>query len=211
MLGRYMAYFPFFVELSGQPGLIAGGGIVALRKVQKLLLYGPRLTVVAPRFVPELASIPSLSLRCRAFAPEDLAGMSFVIAATGDPAINHEISALCQAKRIPVNVVDDKEACSFLFPALVQRGSLSVGISTGGASPTAAIWLKEQINALLPERLDDILTWLDAQRPALKTIYPAESQRATLFARLFTACLDAGGPLTEAQTQQILAQEEAEK
>lgn len=209
MPGRYMGYFPFFVQLSGQPGLIIGGGAVALRKVQKLLPYGPRLTVVAPHFVPELASIPALTLRQRAFSQEDLTDMLFVIAATGDPALNHEISALCQAKNIPVNVVDDKDACSFLFPALVRQGSLSVGISTGGASPTAAIWLKQQINALLPDRLDDILTWLESQRPTLKALCPGESQRAALFARLFTACLDAGGPLNDGQVQQILEQEEA--
>lgn len=207
MPGRNMGYFPFFVELSGQSGLIVGGGTVALRKVQKLLPYGPRLTVVAPRFTAELAGIPSLTLRQRSFSPEDLAGMSFVIAATGNPAVNHEISALCRAAKIPVNVVDDKEACSFLFPALVQRGSLSVGISTGGSSPTAAIWLKQQINTLLPDRLDCILAWLETQRPALKALCPDESRRAALFARLFAACLDAGGPLTEEQARQILAQE----
>ena len=48
-----MAYFPFFVDLSGREGLIVGGGAVALRKVQKLLPYGPRLTVVAPEISPK--------------------------------------------------------------------------------------------------------------------------------------------------------------
>ena len=51
-----MAYFPFFVELSGQSGLIVGGGTVALRKAGKLLPYGPRLTVVAPDILTQLAA-----------------------------------------------------------------------------------------------------------------------------------------------------------
>ena len=116
---------------------------MALRKVEKLLPYGPRLTVVSPALLPELEAIPGLTLLRRAFSPQDLDEVFFVVAATDDQNLNREISALCRERRIPVNVVDDREACSFLFPALVRHGDLSVGISTGGASPTAAIWLKE--------------------------------------------------------------------
>ena len=172
-----MAYFPFFVDLEGQRGLIVGGGTVALRKAEKLLPYGPALTVVAPEPVSELAALP-VELTRREFQPEDLDRADFVIAATDNEEENHRISALCQGRKIPVNVVDDKEACSFLFPALVRRGNLSVGVSTGGSSPTAAIWLKEQIEGLLPEQTEEILTWLEAQRPLLQERLP--DQRALL-------------------------------
>ena len=137
-----MGYFPFFVDLEGQPGLIVGGGTVALRKADKLLPYGPHLTVVSPHILPELERIPGLTLSRREFSPADLDGMLFAIAATDDRGLNRRIAELCRERHIPVNAVDDREACSFLFPALVKRGDLSVGISTGGASPTAAIWLK---------------------------------------------------------------------
>ena len=43
-----MAYFPFFVDIGGKNGLIAGGGRVALHKLQKLLPYGAKLQIVAP-------------------------------------------------------------------------------------------------------------------------------------------------------------------
>ena len=204
-----MGYFPFFVELAGQPGLIVGGGTVALRKVEKLLPYGPRLTVVSPALLPELEAIPGLTLLRRAFSPQDLDEVFFVVAATDDQNLNREISALCRERRIPVNVVDDREACSFLFPALVRHGDLSVGISTGGASPTAAIWLKEQVERLLPERFDEILEWLEGQRSGLKEACPLERQRSQLFAQLFAACLDQGGPLTDEQMRNILPEEES--
>lgn len=202
-----MGYFPFFMELDGQPGLIVGGGTVALRKVQKLLPYGPRLTVVSPHILPELEQVPGLILSRREFSPDDLAGVFFAVAATDDQVLNRTVSALCRARNIPVNAVDDRDACSFLFPALVKRGGLSVGISTSGASPTAAIWLKEQINALLPERFDRILDWLEEQRPRLKSLIPGEVQRSRLFAALFTACLDQGRPLTEAEFLELLQEE----
>lgn len=197
-----MAYFPFFVDLEGQRGLIVGGGTVALRKAEKLLPYGPALTVVAPEPVSELAALP-VELTRREFQPEDLDRADFVIAATDNEEENHRISALCQGRKIPVNVVDDKEACSFLFPALVRRGNLSVGVSTGGSSPTAAIWLKEQIEGLLPEQTEEILTWLEAQRPPLKERLPDQRARAACFARLFAACLERGRPLTEEERDNV--------
>ena len=201
-----MAYFPFFVDLAGQRGLIVGGGTVALRKVEKLLPYGPGLTVVAPEPVSELAALP-VELTRRPFQETDLDRADFVIAATDDEQENHRISALCQERRLPVNVVDDKGACSFLFPALVRRGNLSVGVSTGGSSPTAAIWLKKQIEGLLPEQTEEILTWLEEQRPLLKERLPDQRARAACFARLFAACLALGRPLTEQERERELGED----
>lgn len=200
-----MAYFPFFVDLAGRPGLIVGGGRVALRKAEKLLPYGPALTVTAPEILPELAALPGVRPMCRAFAPGDITpDLAFVIAASDDRKQNHQIALLCRERGIPVNVVDTPEDCSFLFPALVRSGPLSVGVSTGGASPTAAIWLKEQVQALLPEGFGDILTWLAEQREPLKRRFPAEAVRAEALKVLFAVCMDRGRPLTEAELAEIL-------
>ena len=68
-----MAYFPFFVDLSGQRGLIVGGGTVALRKAEKLLPYGPELTVVAPEPIQALTALP-VTLERRRFRETDLEG-----------------------------------------------------------------------------------------------------------------------------------------
>ena len=200
-----MAYFPFFVELSGQEGLIVGGSTVAQRKIEKLLPYGPRLTVCAPDISPEIRAIPGLSLLERPFTPELLEGdKAFVIAATDDPGLNHRISGLCRERRIPVNVVDDRDYCSFLFPALVKRGPLSVGISTGGASPTGAIYLKKQIDAMIPERFGEILTYLDSTRDLAKAALPDDAARSRFFAALFAACMEKGGPLGRQETEDTL-------
>ena len=141
----------------------------------------------------------------RAFQPSDLhEDWAFVIAATDDSQTNHLIAAQCGHRRIPVNVVDDPAHCSFLFPALVQRGPFSVGISTGGASPTAAVWFREQIEGLVPERFEDILAWLHAQRAALKARMPEEQLRAAALRRLFAACMEKGAPLDDAEMEELL-------
>lgn len=199
-----MAYFPFFVELDRQDGLIVGGSTVALRKIEKLLPYGPRLTVCAPDISPEIQAIPGLLLLRQTFVPELLEGKAFVIAATDDVKLNHDISRLCQERRIPVNVVDDRDYCSFLFPALVKRGSLTVGISTGGASPTGAIYWKKQIDTMIPEGFGGILTYLDGTRELARETIPDEVSRSKFFAALFAACMERGGPLHQGETEELL-------
>jgi len=198
-----MGYFPFFVELSGKEGLIVGGGVVALRKIEKLLTFGPKLTVVAPKFHPELEEMPDLQLIHGTFSPEMLQGKTFVIAATDDSALNREIASLCAKQGKLVNVVDDLETCSFLFPALVKQGDLTIGITTGGTSPSAAVWVKNRIRDLLPESFEEILRYMGAVRPKVREEVP-EMMRAKAFAALFAVCMDNGRPCTEEEFKRIL-------
>ena len=198
-----MGYFPFFVDLEGREGLVVGGGAVALRKLQKLLPYGPRLTVAAPELLAEIEALPGLTRLRRSFAPAMLEGKGFVIAATDDREVNRGIAALCRERGIPVNAVDDKEQCTFLFPALVKRGDLTVGVSTAGASPSAAAWVGRRVSERLPEDFGELLDYLASLRPMVRKRV-AEENRAAVFARLFSDCMEQGFPLEEAALAAVL-------
>ena len=195
-----MAYFPFFVDLEGKHGLIVGGGAVALRKAQKLLPYGPRLTAVAPKLKAEFLRRP--------FAVTDLDGCAFAVAATDDRALNHRIAELCKKQRIPVNVADSREDSTFLFPALLRRGELSVGVSASGAAPAAAAWTRDRFDQILPDRLEDILQYLENIRELLRQAVPDGETRRRLLAVLAADCMEAGRPLTEEELHQRLADAE---
>ncbi len=198
-----MGYFPFFMDLEGREGLVVGGGAVALRKLQKLLPYGPRLTVAAPELLAEIEALPGLTRLRRSFAPAMLEGKGFVIAATDDREVNRGIAALCRERGIPVNAVDDKEQCTFLFPALVKRGYLTVGVSTAGASPSAAAWVGRRVSERLPEDFGELLDYLASLRPMVQKRVAAEN-RAAVFARLFSDCMEQGFPLEEAALAAVL-------
>ena len=200
-----MAYFPFFVDLSGSRGLIVGGGAVALRKVQKLLPYGPELTVVAPELRREFEELEGLELARRPFDEGDLEGRAFVVAATGDRQVNHRVAELCKARRIPVNVADSREDSSFLFPALLRRGAVSVGVSAGGASPAAAAWARDRFAQAVPERLEDILQFLEHAREPVRQAVPDGETRRRLLMALASDCMEAGRPLTEEEFRRKLA------
>ena len=198
-----MPLFPIFINLEGRRVLIAGGGHVALRKAERLSPYGADIFAVAPEFIPGFAGIPGVTLLERRFEPGDIEGAALVIAATDDGELNAAVSELCRWENIPVNVVDDLEKCSFVFPALVQRGELSVGISTGGASPSAAQYVRRGVEQLVPEGFEGILDFLSAHRAEVKAALPAE-RRAAAFAALFERCLERGGPLSEAELAAFL-------
>ena len=200
-----MAYFPLFVELSGQPCLIVGGGSIALRKAEKLLGFGARLTVTAPEICAELAALPVKAVR-RPFAEHDIDGMFLVIAATDDPACNHRIYALCTAQRIPVNAVDDAENCSFLFPALVHAEPVTVGICTGGKSPTFAKHLRRTVQAALDAHTMKIAQILAEYRPeVLERFSSGDAVRRAMDA-LLDLCLRTGELPDDAEIRECLEQ-----
>lgn len=198
-----MPLFPIFIDLKGRRALIVGGGRVALRKAERLMPYGADICAVAPEFDGAFRSLPGVTLLERRFEPGDIDGAALVIAATDDPELNAAVSELCRWENVPVNVVDDIEKCSFVFPSLVRRGELSVGISTGGASPSAAQYVRRGVEQLVPEGFEGILDFLSAHRAAVKAALPPE-RRAGTYAGLFERCMELGRALSEEEFEEYL-------
>ena len=189
-----MVCFPLFVDLNDKTALVVGGGPVAARKARVLLDYRPPGAGVAPPALsPRLEQLSGAELLRQPFVPELLEGVSLAVAATDDRQLNHAVAQLCRERSIPVNVADSREDSTFLFPAVVRRGRLSVGISTGGASPAAAAHVRRTLERQLPESLDPILDWLENQREAGRDALPP-SQRMTWFSHLLSAALEKGRP-----------------
>lgn len=199
-----MAYFPFFVDVTGKKCVVVGGGRIALHKIQKLLPFAPELVVIAPEILPEITDYESSGIRlkciCRSAYPEDLEGAAFVISATDEEETNAWVSNWCRSRGIPVNAVDDKEKCSFLFPALVKRGNLTIGISTEGASPQIASRLRKQIEQEIPERMEEILDYLAWLRPIAKERIKDGKRRASFLKETAQQCLEENRIFSEAET-----------
>jgi len=182
-------YFPVFFDLEGQRVLVVGGGEVALRKVSLLERTGASISVVAPRIAPELlerAAAGKLTVTVRDFAPEDLDGSRLVIVATSRRAVNRWIAKLSEARNIPVNVVDDREASRFIVPAIIDRDPVLVAVSTGGTSPVLARRLRERLEAFIPAKIGDLAAWLKELRAGTRRkLRDADERR-----RFFEAVVD---------------------
>lgn len=178
-----MGYFPFFVDVENQNCLVVGGGVVALRKIEKLLPFNPNITVVSPKVHKEILSIKNINIIKRKFDFNDLKEKSFVITATDDKVLNKEIYNSCEENNIPVNTVDDKDNCSFIFPALAKNKGVTVAISTSGKSPIYAKYLRKKIESLIQDS-ESIVDNLSKYREKIKNEISLEENRKLAFEKL---------------------------
>ena len=163
-----MAYFPFIMDIENMDCLIAGGGSIALHKAVILAEYNVNIHIVAISVCDSLLKLADgnkrIDIRQRKFEDSDINGMDFVVAATGDRELGIHISRLCKKQKIPVNVVDIKEACSFIFPAIIHKEPLLVAVSSGGASPALAAGIKRDIKEIIPDYYSTLAKNLEKSR-----------------------------------------------
>jgi siroheme synthase (precorrin-2 oxidase/ferrochelatase) len=181
-------YFPLFCSLKGQTAVILGNNKAAADKAEKLQPFGPQIVFIKDRLVDFGKVLAPLKPRLVIVADKSLA----------------EVPALyryCIHNRIEINTVDDRKYSTFIFPAMICREKLTVAISTGGASPAAAVKLKQEAEALLPTEIDAILDWLQELRPTLKN---SGGDAKKKFRALVDAAFEQNRPLNSLETEQIL-------
>ena len=91
-----------------------------------------------------------------------------VIAATDDKKVNLQIRNEAKERFLLVNVADTPALCDFYLGGIVTKGNLKIAISTNGKSPTTAKRLRQLLEEVLPEEIDDLLDNLNAYRDTLK-------------------------------------------
>lgn len=181
------AYYPMFADLAGRRCLVVGGGLVAQRKAMTLLGYGARVTVVSPMVTKRLAACArrgAIRHLARRIRPADLLGAWLVCAATDDQRVNETVSRVANASRVFANVVDQKLLCSFIAPAIVRRGALTIAISTGGASPALAKQLRRDLGRIIGSDYAPMLRLLAGLRGAAKRRLPSPRDRKRYFNEL---------------------------
>lgn len=165
-----MSLYPVFLELSDVPCAVVGGGAVAERKVLGLLAAGAAVTVIAPTLsdrLVELVRDARIVHENRPYASGDARGFRLLFAATDRREVNEQAAREAREAGAWANVADDLEGSTFTVPSSVRRGDLTLAISTGGASPAEARRVREELEAMFPERYAAYLDLLRAVRRRL--------------------------------------------
>lgn len=182
-----MEYYPVFLALEGKPCLVVGGGAVALGKVSGLLRAGARVTVVSPALRPELLELLEqgrIRHSAREYEARDIEGMTLVMVATDDGAVNRQVATDCRAGGVWVNASDDPPNCDFILPSVIRKGQVTVAASTAGASPALARRLREELEVYLSDDFEPLADLLAEMRQELR------ARRVTVDAETWQRAID---------------------
>lgn len=189
-----MEFLPVSLRINNELALVVGGGQVALRKVQLMLRAGARVRLVATHISAELAlalQAKEHQLLQREFADADLDGVKLVVAATDDQQVNKAVFAAASKRNLPVNVVDQPDLCSFIFPSIVDRSPLLIAVSSGGNAPVLTRLLRARLETLIPSSYGTLVHLLGKYRATAKARFATLTQRMRFWEQIVN------GPVAE--------------
>ena len=140
-------HVPVSLDVAGRSVLVVGAGAAAERRASALADAGAVVTRVDGRDYRSGA----------------VAGYWLVLVDAG-PAVNRAVFEDAEAAGVWCNAADDRANCSFLVPAIVRRGPVTVAVSTGGASPALASYLRRQLEAAVGAEFADVALRLAEER-----------------------------------------------
>ncbi len=174
------SYISVGLRLSGRKCLIVGGGAVAYRKAKILAEKGADLTVVTSEHnagIEQLLEEKRLTVLERAYESPEAENYGLVISATGDEEVNQTVYEDCRRARVPVNVVDDPARCDVIFPAVINRGSFSVAISTAGRAPYLTSYVRKMLEAIFGPQWQGVTDLAEAFRAEVRRRYPENEKK----------------------------------
>jgi uroporphyrin-III C-methyltransferase/precorrin-2 dehydrogenase/sirohydrochlorin ferrochelatase len=183
-----MDYFPIFLTLKNQDCLVVGAGEIAARKIELLARAGAKITVVAKKISPHVSNLEAsckLSLLQKSFTPDDLNGFKLVVSATDNRETNQLVAKTADELNILVNVVDNQDLCSFIFPAIIDRSPIIAAVSSGGAAPVLARLLRAKIESIIPPAYGRLAQLAEKFRNDVKKHIKEPSQRRIFWENIF--------------------------
>ncbi len=178
-----MGFIPLFLDVSGRPCLVIGGGESAARRARALIEAGASVTVMAHEpgaGIAALAECGALRLVASPYTRGALRDYVLAYVTAPDMDVAREAAAEARELGIPLNVEDRPDLCSFIAPSVMKRGDLQVAISTGGASPALSRLLREELELRFGPEYAFLTQILAAARRRLRRSEPDAATRARI-------------------------------
>lgn len=178
-----MKLFPAFQKLSGRRVVIAGGGELAARKARLVWDTDVAVVFVAASFAETLTAEFAGKAQFVNRAPQssDFHDAALIFIAEEAPETAEILAQMARSAApnggAPINVVDRPEISDFYTPSIIDRGAVTVAISTAGAAPVLGRRLREKIETLLPVRLGALAAFAQSFRTAVGSTLDAPARR----------------------------------
>ncbi len=158
-------HLPIHVNFEDKQCLVVGGGKIGLKRCQKLLDFGAKVTVISPELKEKFKNIDNkVTFVKREYRKGDLSDFFFVVIATDNSEVNQAVAAEAREAAILYNLADNPDKESVIMPGIVSENGFVASITTGGASPILTKNLLKEIKALITGMDADILKKLSAER-----------------------------------------------
>ncbi len=159
--------YPVMLDVAREPVLVVGAGPIAARKVRDLVACGALVTVVAVRIGEQCRDAGAATLEERPYRAGEAARYRLVVTATGVAAVDGQVASDARAAGVWVNSADDPANCTFILPAVLRRGPVTLTVSTEGTSPALAGWLRDRLGDRYGPELTVLADRLGAHRREL--------------------------------------------
>ncbi len=165
-----MNYFPAFLKFDNLEILIIGGGKIATNKLKHLLDFSQKITIISPHISTEMQLLIekfNLKVWQRKYENGDIKNFQIAIIAIDNLSLQKSIYDEGKSYNVLCNAVDSRENCDFLFPSYIQKGDLTIAISTSGTSPAFAKEIRKFLQELIPNSVAGFLTQMKRYRKEL--------------------------------------------
>ena len=163
---------PIFLKVKRQPCLIVGGGKIAYQKIKQLIVCEADITVISKKYINKIKQLyknDKIKLIKSRYYKKYINGYKLVISATSDNKVNKQVYSDAEKLRIPVNIVDEPELCSYYFGSVYSNGNLKVAVSTNGESPSVGKQVRDLISKSMPDKIDSIINRFSQLRKKIKS------------------------------------------
>jgi precorrin-2 dehydrogenase/sirohydrochlorin ferrochelatase len=187
-----MKYYPVNLYIYNKKVIIVGGGLVATRKIERLVERGAKISIISPEITGKIKKfIDNGQIHEwieRTYKQGDEKGAFAVFCAISSNQENKKIEEIlydrCIKKNILINIADKPEYCTFTLPALVSRGDFDIAIFTSGMSPKLAKKIREDLEKVYGEEYTIFVRLLGLMRKEIKMKNLPQSENKKIFSKL---------------------------
>jgi siroheme synthase-like protein len=179
-----MEYLPIFIDLKDKNVLVIGDYRILEFKIMKLIEARAKIFFLTTLLTDQIENLDKservVFIRDQ-FNESYLDDKWLVICGSEDKELKKKIARATSERNIFCNFVDQAPISSFISPAVISRGDITIALSTKGKSPALIKYLKNQIMKVIGDEYGEFAKILGKMRKKVIENIPGQNRRSDIF------------------------------
>lgn len=181
-----MDFLPLYFNLRSSTALVSGTGVAAQRKIELLVRAGCKVKWCGADS-DLLVSLPcqtkDISIAGEPKSTLEAGGIDLVVAASDSLSDDRQLAERAKARKIPVNVVNQSELSTFIFPSIIDRSPVIAAISSSGELPVLTRILRSRLESTIPHGFGRLAELAKRYREKVRATFPTLQTRRRFWER----------------------------